>query len=341
MRLSPRSSPERTPLRSLILCSSLSLITGIAGTWLLLATVVYATPAPARSLRITDSQYPLLSPLLLCNVNEQKSPNEDVALAKVIGNYVKKQTSAGVVDDMSVYVIDYQNGKWAGVNENDRYDPASMLKVPVMIAFYQAAERQPSALSEKIKFNGDTQNSNEYFKSPNGIQPGTFYTTDQMIDSMIINSDNTAALLLERDLALSTLSEVFTDLGLPVPQDGPNVQYLSAKLYAYFFRILYNGTYLDRELSQKALSLLSQTTFTAGIRTGVPSDTTVAHKFGERSVYATDGSLQGRELHDCGIVYKTGSPYLICIMSRSKATSFDAMAKNIADLSGLVYQNIQ
>ena len=341
MRRRSSTATPRTPLRSLVIPISISLLLGIGGTWIVLARFVYAPPPTTHSLRITDSDYPLLSPLLLCNVSDQKSPNENTVLAGIINKYVQQQLAAGVIDDMSVYVIDYQNGKWAGYNENARYDPASMLKVPVMIAFYQAAERQPSALTERIKFNGDAQNSNEYFKSPNGIQSGTYYTTDQMIDSMIINSDNTAALLLEKDLNADTLAEVFTDLGLPVPEQGQNVQYLSAKLYAYFFRVLYNATYLDREFSQKALSLLTQTTFTVGIKAGVPADTTVAHKFGERSVYSTDGTLQSRELHDCGIVYKPGSPYLICIMSRSKATSVDAMAKNIADLSALVYQSIQ
>ena len=325
----------------MMLCALISLAIGSAATWFILARTVYTSAPATHSLHITDGQYPLLSPLLLCNVSEQKSPNEDNALASVIGNFIQKQTDAGVVDDMSVYVIDYQNGKWAGVNENDRYDPASMLKVPVMIAFYQAAEREPSALDEKIKFNGDAQNDNEYFKSSNGIKPGVFYTTDEMIDSMITNSDNTAALLLEKDLNPNSLSEVFTDLGLPVPSDGQNVQYLSAKLYAYFFRVLYNATYLDREFSQKALTLLSKTAFSVGIKAGVPAGTTVADKFGERTVLDTSGDLQSRELHDCGIVYKPGSPYLLCVMSRSKATSFDAMAKNIADMSALVYKNIQ
>jgi beta-lactamase class A len=341
MRTRSSSAAPRTPLRSLFISICLSLLIGVAGTWFVLAHFVYAAVPSTHSLRITDSDYPLLSPLLLCNVSDQKSPNENTALAGVINKYVQQQTTAGVVDDMSVYVIDYQNGKWAGFNENARYDPASMLKVPVMIAFYQAAEREPSVLDEKIKFNGDAQNDNEYFKSPNGIQSGTYYTTDQMIKSMITNSDNTAALLLEKDLNPNTLSEVFTDLGLPVPEQGQNVQYLSTKLYAYFFRVLYSATYLNREFSQKALSLLSQTTFAVGIKAGVPAGTTVADKFGERSVYDTDGALQSRELHDCGIVYKPGSPYLICVMSRSKATSFDAMAKNIADMSALVYQNIQ
>ena len=99
----------------------------------------------------------------------------------------------------------------------------------------------------------------------------------------------------------------------------------------------YNATYLSQEYSEKALKLLTEPDI-PGIRAGVPTTITVAQKFGERSVYDTNNNLTDRELHDCGIVYKPGSPYLLCVMSRGK--DFDTMAKNISDLSALVYQNI-
>ena len=136
------------------------------------------------------------------------------------------------------------------------------------------------------------------------------------------------------------MSEVYTDLGLPLPSDGPNPQDLSAKLYAYFFRVLYNATYLDREYSQKALELLDHSDFSAGIQAGLPTGTNAAQKFGERTIYDQSNALVGRELHDCGIVYKKDSPFLLCIMTRSNTASFDTLAKDIADVSALVYKNI-
>jgi hypothetical protein len=155
---------------------------------------------------------------------------------------------------------------------------------------------------------------------------------------MIENSDNTAAALLELYADKSSLYDVYTDLGLPVPSEAPNVEYISAKNYAYFFRILYNGTYLDKKYSEDALEYLTESKV-SGIRDGVPAGVKVAQKFGERTaVDETTGAIADREFHDCGIVYKEDSPYLLCVMSRGK--DFDTLKQNVSDLSKLVYENI-
>lgn len=291
----------------------------------------------AKALRLSSSEYPLINPLLLCNI-EPRVSEEDKNLEAVIQHYVDEAIAKGTVDHMSVYIANYGKSSWVGVNENERYDPASMLKIPLMIAFYQEAQKNPGILKQIVSFNGDDQNDGEYFRSHNNIKPGKEYTVDQLIDSMVANSDNTAAILLQQEASVASLAEVYTDLGLPLPKSDGNVQYLSAKLYAFFFRVLYNGTYLDREYSQKALELLTKTTF-QGIRAGVPSGVTVADKFGERTAKADNGRIE-RELHDCGVVYKTGNPYLLCIMSRSATSDFPALQKNLSDLSALVYDAI-
>ena len=325
---------------SVVLCAAFFFVVGIGAAWLMPTYQSNNTALPRYSLRLPAGQYQYINPLLLCNVNQQKDLDEDKPLAQTVNQFTRDRITRGLADDLSVYIINYHTGQWVGVNENDKYDPASMLKVPLMIAYYQAAEKNPSILDQKISFNGDDQNIGEYFKSSDDIKPGQAYSTNDLIQSMIINSDNTAAVLLTKNIDSNSLSDIYTDLGLPVPVEGANVQYLSAKLYADFFRILYNATYLSRDYSQKALELLSNPDFPQGIRAGIPTGTIAAQKFGERSVYDGNNVLQSRELHDCGIVYKPDAPYLICIMSRSKTASFDTLAKNISDLSALVYKNI-
>jgi beta-lactamase class A len=296
--------------------------------------------AAAPSLRLKQSDYPLINPLLLCSVDDRVS-NEDKDLENNIKNFISLRKEKGLLESMSVYVIDYKNSTWSGVNQNERYDPASMLKVPVMIAYYSQAEKNPKLLAEETSFVGDDQNTDEFFKSKNNIIAGRYYTIDSLIKSMIVNSDNTALILLQNYIDKDYLLNVFTDLGLPLPKDSTNIEYLSAKSYAYFFRILYNATYLDRQYSEKALELLSESNVSIpAIRAGVPEGVKVADKFGERSISDTKGNVYDRELHDCGIVYKEDSPYLLCVMSRSKK-DFNTMAKNISDVSALVYQNIK
>ncbi len=332
-----RSLVARTPLRAAAATGAIGLLIGAAAG----AALAGGSPPGAAPLRLSQSDSSLINPLLICDVNEQKNFNEDKSLESVVKGFVNGRIAAGLATDISVYVIDYRTGAWTGVNENDPYDPASLLKVPLLIAYYQMAEKDPAVLSRTLSFSGSDQNAGEYFRSTNDIRAGQPYTADELLQSMIANSDNTAAALLQQSADQNSLSEVFTDLGLPVPGQTSGPDYISAKRYAYFFRVLYNATYLDRAYSEKALELLSQPDFPQGIRGGLPAGTVAAQKFGERTLANADGSVVDRQLHDCGIVYKPGSPYLICIMSRSASANFDTLAKNIRDLSALVYQTIR
>jgi beta-lactamase class A len=207
-----------------------------------------------------------------------------------------------------------------------------------MIAYYKIAENTPSFLDQPIPFAGTDRNGTEYFKSGNTIKPGGTYSIEELIQHMIGGSDNTATTVLEDAMASTTREDTYRDLGIATPSADPTAEYLSVREYAYFFRILYNATYLNRDFSERALQHLTDVDFVQGIRAGVPASVTVAQKFGERTVLNPDGSVNRRELHDCGIVYKKGANYLLCIMSRGN--DFDKMAKNISDLSALVYNSI-
>ncbi len=327
---------KNSPVLSTSLFSFASLFLGI-----LLCLIAYHynfifAQEATKALRLAQNDYPLINPLLLCNIYQRES-NEDSRLTSLVQKFVNERIQNGTLKNMSVYIINYGESKWSGVNEDERYDPASMLKVPIMMAYYKTAEKDPGLLNEKTSFTGDDQNEGEYFKSTSTIKAGKMYTIEELIESMIKNSDNTASTLLENFIDKKDLYNAYTALSLPVPKTAPNIEYLSAKLYAYFFRVLYNGTYLDKKYSERALEYMTYSDI-SGIRAGVPNGVTVAQKFGERSVYDTAGKLKDRELHDCGIIYKPNNPYLLCVMSRG--TNFDDLAKNIKDLSTLVYENI-
>jgi hypothetical protein len=293
-----------------------------------------------QAVRLSQADYPLVNPLLLCN-GPQTVLNQNKSLQNKVASFVSSRISQGKASDMSVYLVDYSGGGWVGVNENQGYDAASLYKVPVMIAYYQQAERDPTLLNRMVEWNGTDQNEGEYFKSPGDIQPNTPYSINTLINSMIVNSDNTALILLTKSIDQQTLLNVYTDLGLQAPLNDVAVQDISVKTYASFFRVLYNGTYLSWADSEKALDLLSQAHLPNGIASAVPTGVTVADKFGERTVQDSAGTVTGRELHDCGIIYKPGSPYLLCVMSSgSVSDTFDMLDQNIHDLSALVYVNI-
>lgn len=71
---------------------------------------------------------------------------------------------------------------------------------------------------------------------------------------------------------------------------------------------------------------------------GVPRDLKVAHKFGERR-FDVPGTPPTDQLHDCGVVYFPGRPYLLCLMTRG--ASWDRLADTLRELSGIVYQHYE
>ena len=103
--------------------------------------------------------------------------------------------------------------------------------------------------------------------------------------------------------------------------------------------VLYNGTYLSKENSEKALNYLSKSEFSKGIRAAVPNEVLVAHKYGTRDEFDSKGNSTNIQLHHFGIVYHKQKPFLIGIMTRGGKK--EIREKIIYDLSKLTYDEVE
>lgn len=306
----------------------------------LIAVTLFSLLYPIPKIRASDqirlkTESGKISPLLLCS--DVKENYFNTKLTKRISSYINSVIDGEKVRDVSVYYRDLTNGSWTGVNQDDQYAPASLMKVPVMIAVYKKAENDVSILSKQLYYDGSIDlNKEEAIPPQKSIIPGRYYSVSELIMYMINYSDNNATMLLLKLISAKEFSNIYSDLGIPQPpQGGGTVDYLSARLYARFFRVLYNATYLNQEYSLKAMELLDNPDFPEGILSGVPEGTEVANKFGERTIFKAKGGVDYRELHDCGMVYDDGSPYLLCIMT--KGIDFATLEKIIKTISGIVY----
>ena len=263
-------------------------------------------------------KYPLVQHTVDCgqyNDASDRLENIDAAIDAATAQYIAE----GKVTKISVWVRDLNSYQWASTDENDRYDPASLLKLPLMIAYYKLAELEPSILTETLTYQIATTSAD----TPDPLYPpsqvlaaGQSYPVETLIEHMIEYSDNNAADVLASHIDQNLFSNVLLDLGIQIPSsNGTSVHdFVTAKSYAGIFRMLYNASYLNEDFSQQALSLLSKSDF-QGIRASVPAGTVVSDKFGERGTVNSDGT-ETQELHDCGIVYdKDESPYSLCIMT--------------------------
>lgn len=273
-----------------------------------------------------------INPLLECFSSKSDSP-ENYKLQTKIEDLITKKIENKNIAEASVYFRDLANGPWIGINENEKFTPASLLKVPVMVTYYTLAETNPEILNQELLIvhdYGDKNIPNIHPKQK--IEIGKKYTVQKLIDQMIIESDNVAANALLKNLPEDKLNKTFTDLGLDLPTIEKPDNYMTVKDYASFFRVLYNASYLDKVYSEKALKLLSRATYKEGLVAGLPLNTKISHKFGERK----NGDID--QLHDCGIIYKENKDYLLCVMTRGD--NFNELTKTIKDISELVYYNV-
>lgn len=288
-----------------------------------------------------QGKYRFINPLLGCVIDSKKDLQEFLPLKNKLQDFISNKIYNHELTTASIY-FDTRDGKWLGINTNEKYFPASLMKVPTMIAFYKEAESHPELLNKKITYNGDFDlNQLEYFTPQKVLQSHHSYTINDLIERMIIYSDNNTLPLLVSMINKKELDEVYTDLGITIPQDeeASLADFMTVKSFAHFFRVLYNASYLNREMSEKALSLLIPPDFSLGIEGGVPNTIPVAQKFGERNFNdKNDGTASVKELHDCGIIYYPDHPYLLCIMT--KGADFQKLSSIIKGISQLVYEHV-
>lgn len=279
------------------------------------------------------TSYTFVHPLLAYRTPEATVLGDYVGLKNSFQTIVDAETGSRRVSRMAVYFRDLDAGRWVGINQNDTYYPASLLKVPITIAYFKEAEENPSVLNQVITYDPSVI-PNDPFNATSTLVAGRPYSVNELINHMITDSDNGATFTLLNHINPEFLHASYVALGIPDPGDDSANYQISARTYALFFRVLYNTTYLSPAFSERALKLLSEATFTNGLDAGVPKGTLVAHKFGEH-VLSQNGVTQGVELSDCGIIYYPAHPYLLCVMT--SASDISAAENSIAKISTTAY----
>lgn len=288
--------------------------------------------SPGKQVREGAGRY--TNPLLECEVASGISAPK-VRFERELYDYVDKVSERDGVTDIAVYYRDLNNGPTSGVRDGDEFFPASLLKVPIYLAFLKHAETDPEMLNREITFTEEmrTVDVTQIIPPEESLNPGTTYTVRELLNRMIKYSDNDALNVLYPLLPEAEYVELFRRLGLSDFSPQNQNYTLSVKEYSTFFRVLFNASYLSQSTSEEALATLADTRFTTGLRAGVPDSVAVAHKFGEREL---DGGVI--QLHDCGIVYAKNSPYLLCIMTRG--TNQQVVMNALRDISAFTYGKV-
>ncbi len=290
----------------------------------------------SKNRRVALQGFRFTSPLLDVELPEGiVIGHEPIPFKYKIESFIQKQINNGQVRHVSVYYRDLHDGPWFGINEKTTFNPASMMKVPVMIAWLKRAERDPQVMKRTFTYDGKQDVSSLQDILPqHTITPGRRYTVEELLDFMMRYSDNNAAALLYYAMGAGELNAVLDGMDIENHPDEENNS-ITVHGYSGFFRILYNAAFLNREMSEKALELLSQQDFPQGMSAGVPKGIPVASKFGE---HVRGLNSEDKELHEFGIVYHPTRPYILGIMTEGH--DFARQAEIIRGISQMIYAEV-
>lgn len=201
-----------------------------------------------------------------------------------------------------VYVYQLGTDHQYGLNQEQVFPAASLMKLPVMITAYQQQE------AGKLDLKTEYQLQQKDIRGGAGILQnkalGSSYSYRQLAEYMAQYSDNTANQVLTQILGVEKIQQTIDSIGMSntsfkdyttTPQD-----------MGLLFRKLYQTEALDQESSQEILEFLTQTAFEERIPAGIPEGTRVAHKIGtEIGVYS-----------DVGIVFAK-PPFILVILTEA------------------------
>jgi hypothetical protein len=156
---------------------------------------------------------------------------------------------------------------------------------------------------------------------------------------MVAENDDQAYAVLAANLPPAYLQRIFKDIYInydPAKHD----EAVPFSAYASFYRVLFNASYLNREMSEKALRFLSQASYRDGIISGVPQDIDVVAKYGERVLddRSAGQPVAIKQLHEVGIVYHPRHPYIMGVMVRGSDPS--RLQKVMRDISALIFEEV-
>ena len=288
----------------------------------------------------SDEKLEFVRHLVDCSPRQEAPADGPVkaAVAKAIEDAVVRGRATGI----SVSYRDLTRGGSFVIHPELRFVPASLLKLPMTMAWMRYSSFESEVLGRQLKAKkvsptvqrdgeGVTLENPQLSHAPVRLEAGKDYSVLELLGRSLIESDNDAANLLGENLPDRHVEHVFGRFGFDLPiADGARVA--DARKIGRMFIALYNGTYNTAEASDHLLRLLSRSRMRHGLVAGVPEGVKVAHKFG----VDFDSTRADNELHDCGVVYAETGHYMLCVMTRGEQTG--ALAEVIAGISKATWQ---
>ncbi len=99
-----------------------------------------------------SSKYQFINPDLVCNDKPVVSKQGYATLRIKLDDFIAEATKEKKLDSISIYLRDLEDGPTMGIDEHEKFSPASLLKLPMLITYLNLEEDQPSLATTELFF---------------------------------------------------------------------------------------------------------------------------------------------------------------------------------------------
>lgn len=214
---------------------------------------------------------------------------------------------------VSIYVKNLATGREWTFSPDRLMPSASLIKVPVMLGVYEKLAKGELRLDDSLVLTRQVRRlGSGHLKH---YRTGSRFTVEELLETMITHSDNTAQEMLIRAVGLDYLQTRFPAYGLQftnITRQGLSLSswtrvenYTTAREMAGLLESLYAGESFGPALSAEMLERMKRVKYRDRLTRYLPSGWSVAHKTG----------LLRKSCHDVGIVYSPAGDYILCVMT--------------------------
>lgn len=211
----------------------------------------------------------------------------------------------------SIYVWEYENGKYVDINGDSLYSAASIIKLPVLVRLFKSIEANQMTIYDEMLLT-------DYYQSPGSgnlqyAQTGRKYSLDSLAKTMIQDSDNTSTNMIMSKLGgMDDINIGLRDWGISTTYvrtwlpDLKGTNKTTAKDMAKILYNLDNPGFLNVNSREFIIDYLSHVKNNRLIAAGLGDGAMFIHKTGDI----------GTMLGDAGIVFApNGKKYIIVILA--------------------------
>lgn len=235
----------------------------------------------------------------------------------------------------SIYVWEYENGKYLDINGDSLYSAASIIKLPVLVRLFKSIEAQQMTIYDDMILT-------DYYQSSGSgnlqyAQTGVKYSLDQLAKTMIQDSDNTSTNMIMAKLGgMDDINIGLRDWGISSTYvrtwlpDLKGTNKTTAKDIAKILYNLDNPGFLNINSREYIIDYMSHVKNNRLIAAGLGDGALFIHKTGDI----------GTMLGDAGIVYaQNGKKYIVVILANRPHNA--PQGKDfIVKASSLIYKSI-